>query len=429
MTDEGLAPEGGASASPPAPARRPARAAAAALPPARRAHPRPAAPPAAAAAAPARAALAAPAPRGKRKRKTVTWADGDAAPAGSETDFDDDDDEAGEGGAGGEAEGEGAGAATLVFAADADPLFAGLDVAAALAAQEPAEPGAAGEGASGAAGALAPAELAGRRASHAAALAGAYADEAWALADELLLRRAELRRGDPTVRELEPGGAPPPPPAPAPVAAAAAGGGVRAAWRAHKARRRGGGAGGADAEEEEPPFEALEDFVLSLPPPTPEQAGALRASLAERRRAFASRLARLGRLEEASTAAAGRELDRHFALAAFCGRRARFLVRRAAFSLGRGAADGVDLSLEDAAGAAGASREAARAWLADDGAFRLQRVGRGPVAVNGAALARGEAARLPHLSLVRAGGVALLFVANRGALDRVARRSAAAAVS
>jgi hypothetical protein len=427
MTDEGLAPEGGAPASTPAPARRPARAAAASLPRAAL-NPRPAAPPAAAAAHAAPAALA---PRGKRKRKTVTWADGDAAPAGSETDFDDDDAEAGEeGGAGDEAEGA-AGAATLVFAADADPLFAGLDVAAALAAQEAADAGAAAEGASGAAagGALAPAELAARRASHAAALAGAYTDEAWALADELLLRRAELRRGDPAARELEAGGAPRPPPAPAPVAAAAAAGGVRAAWHAHRARRRGGGAGGADAEEEEPPFEALEDFVLSLPPPTPEQAGALRASLVERRRAFASRLGRLGRLEAASAAAAGRELDRHLALAAFCGRRARFLVRRAAFSLGRGAADGVDLSLEDAAGAAGASREAARAWLADDGAFRLQRVGRGPVAVNGAALARGEAARLPHLSLVRAGGVALLFVANRGALDRVARRSAAAAVS
>ena len=45
--------------------------------------------------------------------------------------------------------------------------------------------------------------------------------------------------------------------------------------------------------------------------------------------------------------------------------------------------------------------------------------------VNGQPVRKGEVAVLPHLSLLRVGSLALLFVVNKEALDRIEKRSAA----
>lgn len=66
--------------------------------------------------------------------------------------------------------------------------------------------------------------------------------------------------------------------------------------------------------------------------------------------------------------------------------------------------------------------------LEPDGAFVLRCLGRRALFVNGQQVPQGGAAQLPHLSLLKCGGVSLLFLVNEAAVRRVARRSAAAAV-
>ncbi len=74
------------------------------------------------------------------------------------------------------------------------------------------------------------------------------------------------------------------------------------------------------------------------------------------------------------------------------------------------------------------SRQQAQLFLEPDGCFHLRCLGRRNVFVNGQQVEQGHAAPLPHLSLIKVGGVSLLFVANHAAVQRVMRRSAALAV-
>lgn len=82
-----------------------------------------------------------------------------------------------------------------------------------------------------------------------------------------------------------------------------------------------------------PRFEEVEELLLgsaaaALPPPD-------EAALLAARQRFVQRLALLGRLEQSSLAGTCRELDSLGGLALLCGRRRRFVLRRAAVTLGR----------------------------------------------------------------------------------------------
>jgi hypothetical protein len=89
----------------------------------------------------------------------------------------------------------------------------------------------------------------------------------------------------------------------------------------------------AGAPPPPPRFEDVEALLLSggaaaLPPPDPD-------GLLEARQGFVRRLALVGRLEQGALGALCRELDALGGLALLAGRRARFVLRRAAVALGR----------------------------------------------------------------------------------------------
>eukprot|EP00887_Chlorella_sp_A99_P001053 scaffold14.g1053.t1 len=184
-----------------------------------------------------------------------------------------------------------------------------------------------------------------------------------------------------------------------------------------------------------PTFEEVEAALLEAgppggmapPPPTAEQ------QLQQQKADFLRHLSLVGLLEQGSLASLCRhvrraaELDSHGALAALVGRANRYLLRKAAVVLGRGTeskgAVDVDLALEG--DAQQVSRQQAQLCCEADGRFVLRCLGRRVMLVNGAELARGQHAALPHLSHIRVGGISLLFVENRGAAARLAARSAA----
>ena len=74
------------------------------------------------------------------------------------------------------------------------------------------------------------------------------------------------------------------------------------------------------------------------------------------------------------------------------------------------------------------SRQQASLFLEPDGCFRLRCLGRRNVFVNGQRMEQGGCTPLPHLSLIKVGGVSLLFLANHAAVQRALRRSAALSV-
>lgn len=88
----------------------------------------------------------------------------------------------------------------------------------------------------------------------------------------------------------------------------------------------------------------------------------------------------------------------------------------------------MDLDLGGEDHAQTVSRQQAALALEPDGGFVLRCLGRRQLFVNGRPVAQGASAPLPHLSLVKAGGVSLLFVANQAAVQRVLRRSGEVAV-
>ena len=138
-----------------------------------------------------------------------------------------------------------------------------------------------------------------------------------------------------------------------------------------------------------------------------------------------------GRLEQGSLGATCRELDRFGALGALCGRRGRYLLRKAAVLLGRGTESQgkVDVDLSAEGHAQTVSRRQAQLFLhPGGGGYALRCTGRRSMAVNGAVLRRGDVAPLPHLSLLQVGGLSLLFLENRAATARLLKRSAALTV-
>ena len=144
------------------------------------------------------------------------------------------------------------------------------------------------------------------------------------------------------------------------------------------------------------------------------------------RERFRGNAAGVAALERVASASAALFMDAQGALACLCGRGGRYLVRRAAATIGRstdsrGDVD-VDLAREGGDAAGRVSRLQAQLLLRPDGAFWLTNVGRRAMAVDGAPLARGEAARVGHLSLLEVGGLRLLVLVNAPAVARALAR-------
>ncbi|KAK9811223.1 hypothetical protein WJX72_000233 [[Myrmecia] bisecta] len=180
---------------------------------------------------------------------------------------------------------------------------------------------------------------------------------------------------------------------------------------------------GEGSDEEAFTFSDAEEAVLEL---DPEGTCADKELLAGWRCAFRTRLTQIARLEQSASAASARDLDSQSALAALCGRKNRFLIRRTSVTLGRttethGQVD-VDLSAEG--DARKVSRQQAQLTLMPDGKFLLQNTGRRSLFINGRQVDQAQVTRLDHLSVIEAAGIRLLFMVNHLALRRVMTRSA-----
>ena len=311
-----------------------------------------------------------------------------------------------------------------------DPLFADLR-AAALANQAPI-PTSEGDH-------LTSEQLHMRRSDRCNELITAYASEYWALADELLLRAwtsssSLLKTNSETATrsrskyaDIGSDDA---------VNAALAAGGVEAAWKAHLSDQKDSS---STTPSQLPTEDELADFILHLRRPEDDNAvEALRKRMVHQKEQFLSRLASLSRLEVSASTATARELDKRGAVAALCGSNARYFIRRTAVTLGRGGAAGVDVDLSAETdlntsnspshltnNTKSVSRQQAQLFLDVDGVFKVRCLGRRVMNVNGQPVRKGEVAVLPHLSLLRVGSLALLFVVNKEALDRIEKRSAA----
>lgn len=279
-------------------------------------------------------------------------------------------------------------------------------------------------------------QLHSRRAERCLELEGAYETEFWALADELLVRAwtfgkehaeedsrktrsrskyADISK-DPT------------------VAAALEESGVQGAWVAANASIAQNNNDAPPSTSSLPTEDELAEFILYLRrPEETDKLEALRRRTVERREQFLGRLSLVSRLEASASAATSRELDRRGAVAALCGSQARYFLRRTAITIGRGGDSGIDVDLGAECGGAmeakAVSRQQAELFLDVDGIFKVRCLGRRSISVNGEIMNKGQVAVLPHLSLVRIGPVALLFVVNKEAMDRLSKRSAAMVVS
>jgi len=150
------------------------------------------------------------------------------------------------------------------------------------------------------------------------------------------------------------------------------------------------------------------------------------AQLAAWKARFRDAAPRVAELEARASALGAQALDADGALAALCARRGAYAIRRTAVTLGRttdskGQVD-VDLGVQGPA-AKRVSRQQAQLSLEPDGGFRIRNVGRRTVLVNGAPLLTGDAAALPHLSVLDVAGIHLLFTVNALAVARAQART------
>jgi hypothetical protein len=173
-----------------------------------------------------------------------------------------------------------------------------------------------------------------------------------------------------------------------------------------------------------PLYETIEDMVLSLHQISSTELPCTQA-LVMKRNTFLQHLDMIGRLEQSALATVCREMDEHGALASLAGRCNRFLIKKTALLLGR-ETEGrgkVDIDLSGEGAGQTVSRRQAQLVLNSEGEWVLRSVGRRSMSVNGTTLLQGQSMVLPHLSLIRVGGVQLLFMVNKAAVDRVLGRS------
>jgi hypothetical protein len=284
-------------------------------------------------------------------------------------------------------------------------------------------------------------QLNARRSDRFMELEDAYETEFWSLANELLLRSWSFGKDNPeeatrtTTRSrskfADIGKDPE-------IVKALLEGGIQAAWQAATATTSANKPTTRDAKnaKEAPPSLPNEDdiseLIMYLPRPDEDQIETFRKHVVRMREKFLRKMSFFTRLEASAAAATSRELDRRGAVSALCGTNARYFLRRTAIAIGRGADSGVDVDLTGEGGDAAAktvSRQQAQVFLDTDGKFKLRCIGRRAMSVNGQSLSKGQITLLPHLSLIRVGPLALLFVVNNEAVDRIMKRSAALVVS
>jgi len=110
------------------------------------------------------------------------------------------------------------------------------------------------------------------------------------------------------------------------------------------------------------------------------------------------------------------------------GRKGRALGRGSAAGQGIVDVDLGDLGVDIEGKELSISRQQAQLFLDAEGDFKLRCLGRREMVVNGETLHKGEVATLPHLSLIRVGHVAVLFIVNKMALERLQKKSAGMSV-
>jgi FHA domain len=291
-------------------------------------------------------------------------------------------------------------------------------------------------------------QLNARRSDRFMELEDAYETEFWSLANELLLRSWSYGKENPeeeatrtTTRSrskyADIGKDPE-------IAKALLEGGIQAAWQAATtatALTNNNKPTTRDAQKftsategplSLPTEDEISELIMYLPRPDEDQIETFRKHVVRMREKFLRKMCFFTRLEASAAAATSRELDRRGAVAALCGTNARYFLRRTAITIGRGVDSGVDVDLTGEGGEAAAktvSRQQAQVFLDADGKFKIRCIGRRAMSVNGQSLNKGEIALLSHLSLVRVGPMALMFVVNNEAVDRLMKRSAALIVS
>jgi len=166
-------------------------------------------------------------------------------------------------------------------------------------------------------------------------------------------------------------------------------------------RKYGDAVCGYGSDDEPPTFSDAEDAVLGVGSSGAaaerwakqhthaagsDGAAASEQQLQEWRERFRGNAGGLAALEQVASASTSLFMDAQGALACLCGRAGRYLVRRAAVSLGRStdSKGDVDVDLAREGAAAKVSRLQAQLLLQPDGAFVLHNVGRRSVMVNGA---------------------------------------------
>jgi hypothetical protein len=285
-------------------------------------------------------------------------------------------------------------------------------------------------------------QLNARRSDRFMELEDAYETEFWSLANELLLRSWSFGKDNPdeatrTTRSRSKFADIAKDPE---IAKALLEGGIQAAWQAatastaaSKPTRDAAAAASAEGGPSSLPTEdEISELVMYLPRPDGDQIEIFRKHVVRMREKFLRKMYFFTRLEASAAAATSRELDRRGAVAALCGTNARYFLRRTAIVIGRGADSGADVDLTSEGGDAAAktvSRQQAQVFLDTDGKFKLRCIGRRAMSVNGMSLNKGQITLLPHLSLIRVGPLAVMFVVNNEAVDRLIKRSAALAVS
>lgn len=180
---------------------------------------------------------------------------------------------------------------------------------------------------------------------------------------------------------------------------------------------------GCAASCKPPHFEKIEDLCLAL-----HQYSKLKVDESESLKSkmmFVERLGLVSRLEESALASTCHDLDHHAAIGALHSRHSRFLLRKSAVVLGRSTElrGSVDIDLSGEVGGQTVSRRQAQLYLDCTGQFLLRSTGRRSMSVNGEIIMQGQSTCLPHLSLLKIGGVQLMFLINRAAVERTLRRS------
>lgn len=171
-----------------------------------------------------------------------------------------------------------------------------------------------------------------------------------------------------------------------------------------------------------PAFRPAEDAVLQLQGdclvPPAEQ-------LAAWRQRFADAAPKVMQLEYLASAGVVQQMEAMEALACLCSKLGVYYLRRPVVVFGRSTdtKGDVDIDLSQEGASQKVSRRQGCISLQPDGAFRLCNTGRREVHVNGALLQQFETVQLPHLSVIEAGGVTLLFMVNPVAVSRVQQRT------